>query len=109
MRVTHVLPLLPVVISGDILICAGDPIPTLLVTAASGTMVNWYNTPTNGTAITTGWSFTTTQAGIYYAEAVSVDVYLSKRARSRRIEHRRGDSKCRSRCIGCCYTPKAQP
>ncbi|MBK8474459.1 MAG: hypothetical protein IPL33_21035 [Sphingobacteriales bacterium] len=55
------------------MICAGDPIPTLLVTAASGTMVNWYNTPTGGTAIATGWSFTPTQAGIYYAEAVSVD------------------------------------
>lgn len=55
--------------AGDLVICSGDTIPTLSVTAQSGQIVDWYAAATGGTSLASGSSFTPTTGGTYYAEA----------------------------------------
>lgn len=55
---------------GDKVICSGEPIPTLTVTASSG-QVDWYNQAIGGTLLqSNSTSFTPTAAGTYYAGTI---------------------------------------
>jgi hypothetical protein len=62
----------PIAVNANNSICTGSTIPALTVTTTVGTTVKWYDTPTGGTAIATGNSFTPTACGTYYAEAWNV-------------------------------------
>ncbi len=60
----------------DANVCLGDPTPTLSVSlpaAGVGDQVNWYSTPTGGTPLATGLSYTPTDTAVgtytYYAES----------------------------------------
>ncbi|NMH28649.1 T9SS type B sorting domain-containing protein [Flavobacterium silvaticum] len=54
---------------GDKTICSNQTIPSLSVTAASGTNVNWYSAATGGILLqSASTTYTPTAAGIYYAE-----------------------------------------
>ncbi|MBK9461156.1 MAG: hypothetical protein IPN94_17420 [Sphingobacteriales bacterium] len=65
---TCTTPAAPTAVNPTNTICTGSTIPALSVTTAAGTSVKWYNTPTGGTSIATGNSFTPTACGTYYAE-----------------------------------------
>jgi gliding motility-associated-like protein len=55
----------------DATICQGAAIPALTVNVSAGLSVNWYATPSGGTALlSNSTSYTPTTAGTYYAEAV---------------------------------------
>ncbi len=65
------LPIPQIVNTTDIVICDGGT-GTLNATATAGTL-NWYNTPTGGSSLGTGTSFTTpvlTNTTTYYVEAI---------------------------------------
>ncbi|RZJ68691.1 MAG: T9SS type B sorting domain-containing protein [Flavobacterium sp.] len=55
--------------NGDQTICSNESIPTLGVTAAAGTGVNWYSAASGGTLLQSNSpTYTPTTAGIFYAE-----------------------------------------
>ncbi len=56
---------------GDIAICEGETITALSVSSGgvnNASEIRWYDVPTAGTVIATGFSFTPTQAGTFFAE-----------------------------------------
>lgn len=61
----------PVAVTTDVLSCDMDP-AVLEVTVQNGETAAWFTTPTGGTAIATGTSFSATSRGTYYAEAISI-------------------------------------
>ena len=55
---------------GDVEICAGDDVPSLMVTVNDGETADWYDMPTGGNLLAEGTaSFQPPGAGTYYAEA----------------------------------------
>jgi gliding motility-associated-like protein len=57
--------------NGDKVICSDAIIPALSVQVEAGETVNWYDSEVGGTQIATGiTSFTPTNEGVFYAEAV---------------------------------------
>jgi gliding motility-associated-like protein len=63
----------PAVSNGDKVICSNETIPSLSVTSAAGTGVNWYNAATGGTLLqANSASYTPTVAGTYYAETYNL-------------------------------------
>ncbi len=67
---------------GDQSICEGDNIPALLVTVASGSTVNWYDTQTGGTLLledSPSYTPAVFEPGIYtyYAEAINAEGCVS--------------------------------
>ena len=64
----------PPVSGGDQSVCIGDPIPPLVATVDDNSTVDWYDAPTDGNALAIGTTtFTPLDAGIYYAEARSLN------------------------------------
>ncbi|QJD96986.1 gliding motility-associated C-terminal domain-containing protein [Mucilaginibacter robiniae] len=65
------VPSAPQVNTANVTVCSGQP-ASFTAQATNGTTINWYNTPTGGTPVFTGTTFTTgplTTTTSYYAEA----------------------------------------
>lgn len=61
----------PPVSGGDLIICEGDPIPSLSVATSNGISVNWWSAPEGGTLVAQNISILgVSEPGTYYAESV---------------------------------------
>lgn len=69
----NAIPTAPTVTNPNVTVCQGQP-ATFAVQATAGITINWYTTPTGGTPVFTGDSYTTgalNANATYYAEATS--------------------------------------
>lgn len=63
-------PGIPAPTGNNLVICAGDPVPTLTASAQAGMVIDWYAVPNGGAPLLSNSNtFTPASAGTYYAEA----------------------------------------